>query len=183
VYPTAWTKVYESSTPVTDDVLVVLNASSFLVNQIYTIRLVVYDTFGQISEDRVIVLIDTAPDLPEIEGPSIGKIKVKHDYFFTTFDHNEDEIYYYIDWGDDNPDEWLGPYESGKEIRINHTWMKKDNYTIKVKAKDVHGAESNWSSLEITMPKSYNLPLQWFWERLRERFPHAFPILRHILGC
>lgn len=180
MYPTAWTKIYESSTPVTDEMLAILNASSLLVNQIYTIRLVVYDTFNQISEDRVIVLTDTAPDIPEIEGPSIGKIKVKHDYFFTTLDHNEDKIYYYIDWGDDDPDEWLGPYESGEEIRISHTWMKKGNYTIKAKAKDIHGAESNWSSLTITMPNPYRIPTHWFLTRIIQRFSNVESMLRFL---
>jgi hypothetical protein len=33
----------------------------------------------------------------------------------------------------------------------------------------------------VKMPTSYNIPFQSFWERLFERFPHAFPILRHLL--
>jgi len=53
-----------------------------------------------------------------------------------------------------------------------------------VKAKNIGGAESNWSDpLPITMPKNkpffYNFPLlNW----LVERFPNAFPALRHLLG-
>jgi hypothetical protein len=35
---------------------------------------------------------------------------------------------------------------------------------------------------EVTMPVSYNIPTLLFWEQLFERFPHAFPILRNLLG-
>jgi hypothetical protein len=32
------------------------------------------------------------------------------------------------------------------------------------------------------MPCSSNIPIHPFWEQLFERFPHAFPVLRHLMG-
>jgi hypothetical protein len=91
-------------------------------------------------------------------------------------------VYYLWDWGDGNNSGWLGPYSSGITVIAWHIWETKGNYVIKVKAKDKHGAESNWSDpLPITMPYSFNKPILKFLELLFERFPNAFPILRHLL--
>jgi predicted secreted protein len=122
------------------------------------------------------------PNPPIITGPARGKIKVETDYNFTAIDPNNDDVYYFIDWGDQTNTSWIGPYQSGELIIESHTWTKKGDYTIKAKAKDIYGNESDWGELSVTMPCSYNIPLQWFWERVFQRFPHAFPILRYLMG-
>jgi hypothetical protein len=122
------------------------------------------------------------PNKPTITGPVTGKIKVAIDYNFTTTDPDDDNVSYYIDWGDDTNSGWTGSYPSGEVVIKSHTWTKKGDYTIKTKAKDVYGNESDWGQLSVTMPYSYNLPFMQFWMKLLERFPHAFPIFRHLLG-
>jgi hypothetical protein len=122
------------------------------------------------------------PAAPSIEGKTKGKVGVSYSYSFSTLDPEGDAVYFYIDWGDGAIEEWIGPYLSGEVIARNHTWTEKDSYEIKAKAKDIRGAESDWATLPVTMPYSYNMPLIHFWERFFERFPHAFPILRHLLG-
>jgi parallel beta-helix repeat protein len=122
------------------------------------------------------------PNPPTINGPAKGKIKEPHDYIFNTTDPYGDNVFYYIDWGDNTTSGWIGPYPSGDEQTQSHTWLKKGTYTIKAKAKDINGNESNWTTLSVTMPYSYTIPFLPFLERLFERFPHAFPILRYMLG-
>jgi len=64
-----------------------------------------------------------------------------------------------FDWGDGSHSKWLGPYHSGTKIETTHTWNKKGNYEIKVKAKDDHGVVGPWSDpLPISMPISKNIP-------------------------
>jgi hypothetical protein len=77
---------------------------------------------------------------------------------------------------------WIGPYNSGEAVNISHPWNKPGTYIIKAKAKDIHGNESDWGTLTVTMPFSYDIPFQQFWMKVLERFPHAFPILRYMLG-
>ena len=36
----------------------------------------------------------------------------------------------------------------------NKTWSTKGTYAVKVKAKDAHGAESDWETLTVSMPKN-----------------------------
>jgi hypothetical protein len=123
------------------------------------------------------------PNVPSITGPSTGKNEVVYKYSFNTTDSNDDDVvYYFIDWGDHTNSSWIGPYSPGEEIVKSHSWTQKGDYTIKVKAKDSYGNESDWGELSVTMPYSFNIPLQWFWGRFFQRFPNAFPILRHIMG-
>jgi len=94
----------------------------------------------------------------------------------TTNDQDGDQIWFKWDWGDGNQSEWIGPYNTGDTCEATHTWDEKDDYEIKVKAKDEHGKESEWSDpLAISMPK--NKAINPFLERLIERFP----ILEQIL--
>jgi hypothetical protein len=124
-----------------------------------------------------------SPEKPQPPtGPSEGKIKEGHTYKATGNDPDSDKIYYLFDWGDGTYSGWIGPKNSGEMISANHTWVTKGSYQVKVAVKDVHGKQSEWSDpLPITMPYSYD-PMHQFFEWLFERFPHAFPILRHLLG-
>jgi len=121
------------------------------------------------------------PETPIITGPSKGKINVATDYNFTTSDPDDDDVYYFIDWGDGTNSSWIGSYPSGDVVTQSHTWTKKGTYTIKAKAKDSNGAESDWKTLSVTMPYSYNLTFMQFMVKLLERFPNVFPILRQLL--
>jgi hypothetical protein len=87
----------------------------------------------------------SGPFPPDINGPSEVEIGNEYDFTFVTSDPEETDVYYYIDWGDGNAEEWTGPYASGEEITISHTWLIGGNTTIKAKAKNTFGAESIWS--------------------------------------
>ena len=121
------------------------------------------------------------PEKPWIAGPICGKPGVKYEYVFSTTDPENDDVSYYVEWGDGTTSGWTNYYPSGNDVEISHIWNKIDRYPIRCKAKDNHGAESDWNTFDITMPKNkafvFNFPLlSW----LFERFPNAFPILQHI---
>ena len=122
------------------------------------------------------------PETPAISGLEKGKVRVATDYNVTTRDPDGDEVYYFIDWGDGTNSSWIGPVPSGEIIVRSHTWYRKGTYMIQAKAKDILGAESDWGTLSVIMPRTYDIPHMQFWERLFTRFPHAFPILRHFMG-
>ena len=89
---------------------------------------------------------------PIIDGPKIGKPNIEYDYTFTTNDPEDDDLYYYIDWGDGTIEKRIGPYESGEEVTCNHIWYEIGNFTISAKAKDTYKGESEWSApFTITM--------------------------------
>jgi choloylglycine hydrolase len=104
-------------------------------------------------------------------GPSTGKINEEQLYSSSTIDPDGDKVSYIFDWGDGNNSGWLGPFDSGEICEISYSWFNQGNYEIKVKAKDIYDAKSEWSNpLEISMPKSINLFNPWFL-RLIQRLP------------
>jgi hypothetical protein len=98
------------------------------------------------------------PNTPMISGKRNGEAGIEYVYNFTAFDPNDDNLYYYIDWGDNQFEEWIGPYESSEEITISHIWVEQGDYKIRVKVKDIEGAESDWANLEISMPVNQHYP-------------------------
>ena len=97
-------------------------------------------------------------------------------------DPEEDEISYFIDWDDNSNSEWIGPYPSGKNITVNHTWNTRDTYNMRVKARDSYGHESTWATLDVTIPKSniYN-PILELLKKIVKFFPFFEKILNQIL--
>ncbi|MCK5261019.1 MAG: rhodanese-like domain-containing protein [Thermoplasmatales archaeon] len=85
------------------------------------------------------------PDAPTITGSTEGEPGVEYEYIFNATDLDGEDIYYYIDWGDENYSGWIGPYPSGEDVIVNHTWDEIGIYNISAKAKDVYGDEGNWS--------------------------------------
>jgi len=125
---------------------------------------------------------NNAPNKPSVTGDTNGAIQTSYNYTIQTTDPDQDEVKYFVDWGDNTNSGWLGPYPSGQTASASHSWNSKGNYLIKVKARDEHGLESKWANLTVTMPYSYNKLILPFLELLFQRFPHAFPILRQLMG-
>ena len=152
----------------------------------YTILARAKDTFFAVGDwstpFTVEVVENQPPDIPDISGPTSGTINTSYLYTFESFDNDGDDIYYYIDWGDGEFEEWIGPFESGESGGIHHLWEKEGTYTIKIKAKDTIGDESNWGTLEVSMPVNKMTTQGSFIQKILSIFPNAFPILRYILG-
>jgi hypothetical protein len=137
---------------------------------------------SMIQTRTITVYENQPPSIPLIEGPLTGNVGSPTSYNFTSIDPDGDSLYWMIDWGDSSGTEWIGPYPSGTIIQ-SHTWSKRGTYIIKAKVKDPSGWESDWGTLSVKMPFSSDIPGLLFFERFLLRFPHAFPFLRHVLGC
>ncbi|DAC72936.1 MAG TPA: hypothetical protein DSN98_02515 [Thermoplasmata archaeon] len=121
------------------------------------------------------------PYPPIISGNTEGNSGKEYDYRFLIDDPDNNPVQVYVDWGD-GTNGWSYESVHGYSIRMLHTWEKQGTYIIKAKARDSIGAESNWTTMEVTMPFSYEPPHFQFIEWLFERFPNAYPILRYLLG-
>jgi hypothetical protein len=123
--------------------------------------------------------INNPPATPTINGPTSGNAGTAYTYNFSTIDPDGDDVRYCINWSDDTGEVCLGgTFASGEEINAAHTWSEQGTYAMKVKARDIFGAESDWATLTVTMPYSYKIPLMLFWMRILERFPPVFPQLK-----
>jgi len=174
---TEWTVYYPSGSEV--------NLSHSWEKGTYNITAKAQDIYGAEGPEgtlEVTMRSNGPPYIPDISGPRNGTAGTEYEYTFNSTDPDDDPVMYLIDWGDNNTD-WTEYCDSGDEIKLKHTWDEQGDYTIKAKAKDIFDAESDWGTLEVTMPKNkafnfnFNL-LSW----LLERFPNAFPILCQLLG-
>lgn len=100
------------------------------------------------------IAYNTAPEIPIITGPQEGKTNEISDYNIYAVDPDGDNISFFIDWGDNTNSGWIGPYPSGETHKESHTWNEQGTFTIRVKVKDIHEAESDWVSLSVSMPKT-----------------------------
>ena len=147
-----------------------------------------YDPWGSRSDVWMIKTdeygyVTTRPNTPTIAGKIDGAINTSYDYTITTTDPDNDDVQYFINWQDATTT-LTGFNASGKTLIVPHTWTVKGTYNITVKAIDKNCAESDWATLTVTMPCSYNSrPLLQIFELLFQRFPNAFPLLRQLLGC
>ena len=151
----------------------------------YYWRIVAWDkngnsTVGPVWDFTTVSTGNNPPSTPSITGETNGAIRTSYYYTIQTTDPDQDDVKYNIDWGDNTT--ITGLYKSGEEIAVSHAWEAEGNYNIKVKAIDTSDAESNWATLTVTMPYSYNNPILQLSEWLFQRFPHMFPILKQMLG-
>jgi hypothetical protein len=95
--------------------------------------------------------INHAPDIPIVSGSKkqiIGQINV---FTITGTDPDLDNVFYMLKW-DDELSEWYGPFASGHELVLTHSWSLPVLHTVYVKSKDIFNFESNWSEpFEITV--------------------------------
>ena len=112
------------------------------------------------------------PSKPTIDGKSKGEPNVNYTFTASSTDPDGDTLSFMWDWADGNT-------TLTDQVEVSYSWAKRGNYTIKAKAIDEHGGESEWETFEFKVPRTYNHP---FILRLFEWFPNLFPILRHLMG-
>jgi photosystem II stability/assembly factor-like uncharacterized protein len=92
---------------------------------------------------------NSPPDPPLISGPANGTAGSPCLYNFMSTDENNDDVSYFIDWGDGSQTSWTNYQTQGQPgYDENHTWSK-GTYTIQAKSKDSVGQESDWATLQI----------------------------------
>jgi hypothetical protein len=124
---------------------------------------------------------NSAPQKPETpSGISSGQIGQIYTFSSSTTDIDGDLLYYQWSFGDGTLSAWLGPYHSGEQVNISHNWSQWGIYQVKVKARDEHRSDSEWSDpLPIKMPYIPTFPLmKWLYKLLERFFPHLYLLLK-----
>jgi Peptidase family M28 len=151
------------------------------INATYAVKNIrlILATIAELSEAG---FLNNPPVTPVLTGPTSGVINQAYNLSVVTTDAEGEDVYYFIEWGDSQVNEWVGPYRSGVTAVITHQWNKKGIYTIMAKAKDTYGIESNWGTMNVVMPIDYTSSFHTFLQHLLEKFPHMFPTLQHLKG-
>jgi bacillopeptidase F len=126
--------------------------------------------WGMIDAYEAVFNFSSPPGTPVIDGPTSGKPGTSYIYKFTSIDLDGDQVSYYIDWDDGNITDWTDFQPSSEPYSEGHTWSTKGTYTIRAKAKDIDGLESNWGTLAVSMPKD-KISTGSLYIRLLEKLP------------
>ena len=97
--------------------------------------------------------INKPPEAPEITGPTNGNPGIDYFYDFSNcIDPNDDDMTYIVEWGDGKFSE--GSIESGSDFSLLHNWSEEGIFTIRAKLIDIFGAEGNWTTFDVDIPRS-----------------------------
>ena len=116
------------------------------------------------------------PSAPDIYGPPIGPPGVELCWAFVSYDQDENDIKYLIDWGDGDSIK-TDFYPNGRAAEACHTYEGEGTYTIKAIAEDEKGLQSRESSFKINVRKSRTA-----YHPLLLRLLERFPILEKLLS-
>jgi hypothetical protein len=115
----------------------------------------IYQAQSKWSESAIISIIEnTPPEKAIIIGPKIGITKKYHYFSINSTDQNGHDLYYYVNWGDGDYLNWVGPYSSGETVTFSHTWNANGNYVIIVLVKDQFGLTSPQSEFQFSVIKN-----------------------------
>ena len=119
------------------------------------------------------------PGLPDIEGPDKGVPGTEYIYVISAVDPDNDDVRYYIDWGDKTY-EVTDYYSSGMDLIVKHTWNVKGSYIITVYAEDLNGLSGPENKLTVNIPRNRISNITFL--RLLQRFLEMSPIILRLFA-
>jgi hypothetical protein len=146
----------------------------------YDVTLTVTDDTGlkdSITKNIEVILPNIPPSIPKINGPKSGRPGIEYEYNFLITDPDGDDFYLWVDWGDGDNTNWIGPYSSDVQVKLSHSWNETGKYVIKAKLQDICYDEGAWGTLEVTMPRNRAMT-----NLLLMRFLEQFQILHRLLS-
>ena len=120
---------------------------------------------------------NVAPEEPTISGTVNGAAGEEYYYSFISNDLDNNPISYFIEWGDGTTSETV-EYASGEKAWAEHIFNEQGTYTIRAKAIDTLGEESDWGELTVSMPR-YKPSTKLYW-LLEESYSRFFSLLRQL---
>jgi len=130
---------------------------------VYGVGEVSQEFFEMTDSAYVTSYINHRPEIPDVDGPTEGKVGEELTFKTKINDEDGDQVYYKVMFTRPASEgegtgyvvvllDWAGPYESGEEIEIDYTFTSKGTYEVSVKAKDEHGAESaGWTEYPLVV--------------------------------
>ena len=91
-------------------------------------------------------LANKAPSVPTLSGPTTGVAGVALTFTATATDPESDSLQFQFDWGDGATPAWTAFVASGDTITATNTYADSGTFTVKARAKDSNGKESDWST-------------------------------------
>jgi len=114
--------------------------------------------FSKLENVIVTSEYNSPPDKPIISCPNEGNTENISLFELDVSDPDDEDIFYFIDWGDNSTTGWIGPIDNGK-LNVEHKWLKAGNYNIKLRTRDIVQSVSEWSDTITISIKDITKPL------------------------
>jgi len=89
---------------------------------------------------------NSSPDLPSAPlGDDFCLLDSSYSFVASTSDFDGDELLYQWDWGDGDSSGWVGPFGSGENCLVWHSWSAYDTCEVRVRAVDSWSDTTAWS--------------------------------------
>ena len=115
----------------------------------YEIKAESKDVWHHSAPSKYVVKIgNQPPEPPTIGGQRYGDTQQQLTYTFVSNDEENEDVKYFIDWGDGDSDE-TNYVQSNTSVQLSHSWHTEDDYNISAEAYDIHGKPSDLSIYHI----------------------------------
>ncbi len=129
------------------------------------------------------IVYNSPPYKPVISGPYWLIPRIPYNFKFSTIEPDDENVFYYIEWGDGEIEEWIGPHSSGEVVTLSHKYTTTGLYKINVTAKDINGFESDTHQKQIKVSLSRNRMIKVpFIFTLFERLIQKYTFIGRLLG-
>lgn len=113
-----------------------------------------YSSYYAFGAETLNVTFDSQKPVTYVTGPNSGRPNINYNFNFSAVDPQGDDFYLYVNWGDKTYTNWLGPYNTGDVIQLNHSFPEQKNYTIKARANDTYDNLGKEQPFEFSVTKS-----------------------------
>jgi len=92
--------------------------------------------------------VNDAPEITLIAANPGGVPQLSYPSWFEATDPEADDVYLQVEWGDGQTENWIGPYTSGAQAEVFHTWDSVGTYPARVRARDTDLNTGEWSAID-----------------------------------
>ena len=133
---------------------------------------------SSIEREIKFITTNSPPDNPVVTCPEEVRRGETFNIKVLTIDPDGDNVYYRVRIGEAY-NEWKGPFPSGIEQELMFKFIVPvGTYDLEVQAKDIHDAESDWSSVSISVCRSRAIAGQFL--RLFQPHTNIFSLLKTL---
>lgn len=133
---------------------------------------------------NISIVVNKPPEKPTISGQKIIKLYKLINFGFYSIDPERNDIYYKISWGDGHVEDY-GPYASGEQIPLSHSWGKEGDFSIVAKPIDKYGSKGLQNEFKVKIIKNRatsNMIINKYLEILINWLPNIIKIIKNILN-
>jgi len=115
----------------------------------YSVRARARDPSGRESDwsaGHEVAVTARAPSTPMLAGPDSAYAGASLKFLVSATDPEGDSISYQVDWADTTTPVWSDLAASGETVEMTHVFRDTGSFTIRARAKDPGGRESDWSA-------------------------------------